>query len=237
MAYKKETIQKLLRTGKELIDHFMNMSVSDLILCISHGNAKIGRTLNVSLPPIFACGNCKHCMPYCYDVKACARFTKTTFAARIRNWVLLIKDRDAYFAQIEKALRPRIRNKYFRWHVAGDIIDADYLERMIGIAIRHPDWTFWTYTKMYDLVNEYCRTHGGKSAVPKNLTIMFSEWDGVEMPNPYDFPIFAVKMKGGNKNHDDAFFDTLYRCPGNCDICKKLHRGCLAGENTYNEEH
>lgn len=237
MAYKKETIQAMIEKANELIDYYMVMSVDEIRLCISEGNDKIGHTRNVSLMPILSCGNCKHCMKFCYDVKACVRFTDTTLAARVRNWVLFLKDRDAYFAMIEKALRPRIRHKYFRWHVAGDIVDEDYLAHMVAIAERHRDWKFWTYTKMYHVVNHYCDTHGGKSAIPSNLQIMFSEWDGVALDNPYGFPIFTVKMKDGNKNHAPEYFDTLYKCPGNCDICKRTCRGCIAGEDTYNDEH
>lgn len=237
MSYKPETIREMIQKANELIDYYTCMEVDEIRLCISQGNDKIGHTRNVSLMPILSCGNCKHCKDFCYDVKACVRFKDTTLDARIRNWVLLLKDRYTYFSLIEKELRPRIRNKFFRWHVAGDIIDENYLANMVAIAKRHADWKFWTYTKMYHVVNHYCETHGGKAAIPENLRIMFSEWDGVALENPYGFPIFTVKMKNGNKNHAPEYFDTLYKCPGNCDICKKACRGCIAGEDTYNDEH
>lgn len=126
-----------------------------------------------------------------------------------------------------------------RWHVSGDIPDYDYLERMIKIAIDHPDFLFWTYTKNYFVVNEYVKNHSGDrfKAIPENLVIMFSEWDGMPLINPYNFPIFTCKLKEGNKNHKPEYFDGLYKCPGNCDICKGIKRGCIAGENTYADEH
>lgn len=107
---------------------------------------------------------------------------------------------------------------------------------MVEIAKQYPDFVFWTYTKNYKVVNDYC-TRNGKESIPSNFTIMFSEWDGMKLDNPFDFPVFTCKLKDGNKNHPVEYFDSLYRCPGNCDICKAAHRGCIAGETTYADEH
>lgn len=234
MAYKQETIKKMLENAGELIRRYSRMNPDDIPLCISNGNTKIGRVMNVSHMPILGCPNCKKCSRFCYDVKACVRFANSTLDARVRNWVILKHDRDGYFLRIEEKINRRRRNKYFRWHVAGDIIDRDYFERMVAIAERHPDFLFWTYTKTYGIVNGYI-ADGGK--IPANLKVMFSEWDGVAMENPYGLPIFTVRLKDGNKNHAREWFDNLFRCPGNCDVCKKLNRGCIAGEDTYNDEH
>ena len=92
---------------------------------------------------------------------------------------------------------------------------------------------------MYHIVNMYVVNHGGNraAAIPGNLHILFSEWDGMPLVNPFDFPIFTCRLKGGNKNHDDDFFKTMHKCPGNCDICKAAGRGCPAGESSYADEH
>jgi len=184
--------------------------------------------------PIITCGNCRECKYFCYDVKACLQYPDTVIDARMRNTVILERNRDEYFSRIEKAISRRRKNKFFRWHVAGDIVDIDYLIRMIEIAKRHPEFTFWTYTKMYWIVNTYC-DKCGKESIPENLHIMFSKWDGLKMNNPYRFPVFAVKMKNGNIDYIP--FNEYFKCPGNCDICKESNRGCVAGENTYNDEH
>lgn len=146
-------------------------------------------------------------------------------------------DRDTFFHQIDDKMSRRRKNKFFRWHVAGDILDMDYFCRMVKNAKNHPDFVIWTYTKCYDIVNEYVSTHGGSmaAAIPANFHIMFSKWDGMEMPNPYNFPVFACKLKGGNKDHVD--FESMFLCPGNCDICKTHNCGCIAGMNTYANEH
>lgn len=234
MAYKQESIKKMIETMGDTMRKYARVPLDRIPLCISSGNRKIGRVMNVSLPPVLSCGNCGKCKYFCYDIKACLQYPGTVIDARIRNWTILKRDREEYFRRIEEKISRRRRNKYFRWHVSGDLIDRDYLENVVQIAKRHPDFTFWTYTKMYGLVNEYV-ADGGR--IPGNLSIMFSEWDGVPVVNPYGFPVFSCRMKAGNKNHGPEYFRGLYKCPGNCDVCKSLHRGCIAGENTFADEH
>ena len=232
MGYKAETIRKLLRLFDETIDWYLGMPELPGI-CISTGNDKIGHVLNVSQPPIRTCANCSGCSKICYDVRDCLRFTNTTLDARVRNYVLLMRDRDEYFRLIDQRMSRRRKNKYFRWHVGGDIVDYDYFDRMVKNARNHPDFVIWSYTKNYALVNKYVREHGGSPelAIPANFTIMFSEWRGMPMDNPYNFPEFRVVFK------DDAVKPRGFYCPGNCDTCKKLNRGCIAGEITYCNEH
>ena len=235
MAYSKETIIKYVTNMKAMIDGytFALMHETALQVAISYGNRKIGRLMNVSTSPLFTCGrNCRGCKGLCYDIKACMQYGNV-MKARARNTALSKHAREFFFKQIDDAMTRRRKNKYFRWHVAGDIQDADYLNRMIENARKHPDFVIWTYTKQYDIVNEYVRTHGGSkaSAIPANLTIMFSEWRGIPMDNPYGFPEFRVVFK------DDAVKPSGFYCPGNCDFCKEHHCGCIAGMTVYCNEH
>ena len=234
--YSKNSLFKVIALLTAAHAVISEMKLSDIKMCISTGNQKIGRVMNVSLPPIITCNNCKECKHYCYDVKACLQYPNTVINARARNYEILIKNRDEYFRRIDLAMSRRRKNKFFRWHVAGEIIDYDYFDRMINNARLHSDFVIWTYTKNYTVVNEWIRTNG-KNSIPANLHIMFSEWDGMPIDNPYGMPIFTVKMTAGNKNHAPEFFNGLYKCPGNCDICKKLRRGCLIGEDTFADEH
>ena len=236
MAYSKETIVKYVKTMSDLIAGytFMLKRETPLKVAISMGNRKIGRVMNVSTAPMFTCGgNCKECKNLCYDLKACNQYENVR-NARAKNTAMAKHARIEYFRQIDVAMSRRKKNKFFRWHVAGDIIDMDYLDRMAENAKKHSDFTIWTYTKQYDIVNEYVRTHGGnrRVAIPANLTIMFSEWRGLAMDNPYGFPEFRVIFKG-----ESIPSDCTWICPGNCDICKAAHRGCIAGETTYAHEH
>ena len=227
--YKNETIRKVINNLKAKVMFYEAKDVSDIKMCISDGNKKIGRVLNVSLPPIITCPNCSHCQKLCYDIKACNQYPNTVVDARARNLAILNKNRDEYFGRIEDKICRRRKNKYFRWHVAGDIVDYNYFERMVEMAKRHPEFIFWTYTKAYGTVNEYVKRNG-RDAIPANLSIMFSEWRGMPMDNPYGFPEFKVVFK--DEEEPKGFY-----CPSNCDICKEVHRGCPYGETTYCREH
>jgi len=223
-GYSLESLKKVVSALKSAKDKYMSMPIESIKLCISNGNRKIGKAMNVSLPPILSCGNCKECKHFCYDIRACLQY-KNVIDARIRNYVILLRDRDLYFSTIDRACSRRKTNKMFRWHVSGDIIDLDYFCRMVEIAKNHPDFIFWTYTKMYNIVNEYCDRYG-KESIPVNFSVMFSEWRGVEMVNPYGFGEFRALYE------NESIPENTYYCPGNCDICKAARRGCIANENT-----
>lgn len=227
--YNPESIKKYLAKMTAAINNYDTIPAAELTVCISKGNRKIGRVMNVSIPPIMTCAHCRECKSICYDIKANLQYLNVV-NARAKNYSILKRDRAEYFGQIENAISRRQKNKFFRWHVAGDIIDMDYFENMVAIAARHPDFVFWTYTKNYELINSFCDLNG-RDAIPANLHIMFSEWRGLPMVNPYHFPEFRVVFK------DDAVKPTGHYCPGNCDICKANCRGCLAGETTYCNEH
>ena len=230
--FSKQSIEKVVSMALEKEKELNNVSLENIELCISTGNNKIGKTMNISTMPILCCGNCKECKKLCYDIKACLQYPNTVIDARMRNTVIPRRNRSEYFRRIEVAIQRRRTNKYFRWHVAGDIIDVDYFDNMVKIARNHPDFIFWTYTKMYGVVNEWCLRHGGtRDAIPGNLHVMFSEWRGMPTINHYRFPEFRVVFK------NDEVKPTGFYCPGNCDICKAAKRGCIAGETTYCNEH
>ena len=122
--FKIESIRKIVALANEKEKELKNKNISEIKICISKGNKKIGKVMNVSLMPVKTCGNCKQCMLYCYDIKACLQYPNTVIDARMRNTVLLKRDRNEYFNRIENAIERRRTNKYFRWHVAGDILSS-----------------------------------------------------------------------------------------------------------------
>lgn len=238
MAYKRETIVKTVKELKRLVSEYRGQIESGSIskgAVVSCGNIKIGRVLNVSLAPIITCANCKECKGFCYDIKACNQYENVR-KARAYNTALVQENREKYFSDIRVKLARRKKNKYFRWHVSGDIIDNEYFSEMVKIAREFPDFTFWTYTKVYWIVNKFCDLNG-KDAIPENLHIMFSKWDGLPMINPYRFPVFACKLKDGNVDTADDWFAKTFKCPGNCDLCKENKCGCIGGMDTYADEH
>ena len=241
------TLAAFIKLANFWINYFKvlcKMSIDSVHVSISAGNDKIGHAWNVSTLPIFTCPNCKECKRFCYDIRDCIRYGETaankTMLARAKNTVLLLYYPDKYFHEIDEFLT-KYNGKYkmFRWHVGGEIRDEKQFSKMIEIVKKHSDYIFLTYTKNYFAVNSFVKHNGGsrKIAIPENFRVMFSEWDGMKLVNPYNFKIFTVKLKGGNKNHAPEFFDNLYKCPGQCDICKKLNRGCIGYENTYVDQH
>lgn len=227
--YSEKSLKKLVKLMKNQGKVLAKLPVEEIKMAISKGNRKIGRVMNVSLPPLLTCANCAGCSKLCYDIKACLQYPDTVIDARMRNLTILQKDREEYFRRINDAISRRRLHKFFRWHVAGDIVDIDYFSRMVGIAFLHPDFKFWTYTKNYRVVNEWVDKNG-RDALPANLSVMFSEWRGMPMDNPHGFPEFRVVFK-------DETPPAGFYCPGNCDVCKEINRGCIAGETTYCNEH
>ena len=231
--YSRETIAKirsqLIQKTREKRQKIRNGE--RLKLVVSKGNPKIGKSLNVSNAPLITCSNCSECKYYCYDVKACLQYPNV-LEARTTNTALLLENIDNYFLQLWQVMERRKKNFTLRFHVSGDIISLDHLEMIILTAEKFPNFKIWTYTKNYYIVNEYIRKNG-KNAIPDNLSIMFSEWQGLPMPNPYNMPVFACKMPENSPKR----FETMYKCPGNCDICKSSNRGCINKESAYTDLH
>ena len=235
MKLSDKTVNNTLEKARASFDSFRAQIVNGekLTVSISKGNSKIGKVMNVSTMPVITCLNCGVCRNICYAMRSATQYT-TAREAWCKNSALAMFARDEYFTQISAAMSRRRTNKFFRWHVAGDIPDYAYFCRMVDIAKAHPDFIIWTYTKDYWLINRYVREHGNdrKTAIPGNFSIMFSAWDGCKMNNPFGFPVFNFVATG---TEDKA---PKYRfCPGNCDICKANHMGCPYGENMNAKEH
>lgn len=231
--YSEETLRKFVTEMRAEIERYKaEIAAGNLPeICITDGNEKIGHAWNVSKAPIITCGNCAQCSGHCYDIKAGLQYPDT-LKARARNTAIFEAAREAYFDAILKLCSDRRKHKYFRFHVGGEIVDLDEFERMVDVARQRPAWTFWTYTKMHGIVNEYCRKYGRES-IPENFKVMFSEWRGTEIDNPYGFPVFhTVFISQGEQFEPD-----MWICPGNCDICKAEKRGCIVGESTQNADH
>jgi len=229
--YSKETVKHAVEKLQDRIAFYRDAWNNDenITTVVSEGNKKIGDTLNVSLAPVLTCKNCSGCMKYCYDIKAVMAY-RNVLNARAKNTALFLECPEKYFDDIERAIEKRKANKSFRWHVSGDIPTVDYFDNMVRIARKYPEWKFWTYTKAYDIVNTWCALHG-KGSIPGNLSVMFSEWKGMTMVNPYGFPEFRVVMKNDEKPVGVRW------CPGNCNKCIRNNIHCVKGETVYCMEH
>lgn len=182
-------------------------------LSISPGNSKMGAIPSVSLPPIITCPKDCPCAKKCYAAKLC-RIYPSVKKAYQRNLGILLNNESDYWYQIMKTAATV---KYFRYHVSGDIFNSDYFNMMITTARMLPDTMFLAFTKKYDIVNNYINIFG---AIPKNLKIIFSEWEGMTVPNPHNLPTACVIFKGQEPAPDWKI------CGGNCAECACRGVGC-----------
>ena len=157
---------------------------------VSVGNSKMGKVASVSLPPITTCGNCKECAKRCYAKQQYLQYPNVK-SAYDNNLELLKENMREYFNQIDGYIKYK-SVKLFRWHVSGDIIDFEYLKKVIETACINKGCKFIIFTKMYDLVNKF-----SNDFIPKNLKIIFSAWPNVKMDNPYKFPVAYLKDQAG----------------------------------------
>ena len=182
-------------------------------LSISYGNRKMGEIPSVSLPPIVTCKNCKSCAHDCYAAKLC-RIYKSVREAYNRNHEILKADRDSYFDQVKLVCK---MSRYFRFHVSGDILDIDYLDRMVKLARECKGTEILAFTKNYEDCNKYFENH----RKPKNLHLIFSlPFDGATIDNPHNLPTAAVIFKGMEINENYKV------CGGNCTECACKGVGC-----------
>ena len=187
---------------------------------ISKGNSKLGKIPNVSFPPVKACGNCDGCKTDCYAVKF-YRLYPSVRKAWSHNWNLYRKDPERYFREISEHIQATQR-RFFRWHVAGDIVDQPYLEEMSRIAKDNPSTTFLVFTKMYDL---------DFTSVPDNLSIVLSVWPGMPFTNASNLPL-AFMQDGTETRIENAI-----ECPGGCEHCGMCFNLREIGKNVVFYKH
>lgn len=196
---------------------------------ISNGNSKTGAVSSVSTLPILTCpGVCRtQCGAKCYAAKIAA-MRPSVLKAYAENTVLAIDAPAEYWAGVRAAV---IGCRFFRFHVSGDILNADYFAEMVATAAGAPWCQFMAFTKRADIVNDFIAAGG---VIPDNLHIIFSTWGEWKAANPYGLPESAVIFKGGEPA------DAWKVCGGNCFECACRGVGCWAlkpGETIAFYEH
>jgi hypothetical protein len=182
---------------------------------ISTGNRKTGFAVpSVSLIPVADCGNCSVCSRLCYDLRN--DMYPTVMNTRARNSAIARNDIDRYFREISQACRAF---RFFRWHVGGDMLSYEYFLYMIKVAEENSKTTFLAFTKCYSYVNRFV-SEGGE--IPSNFQVIFSDWPGAKMENPYNFPTSSPVFADGSTAAPADALD----CPGNCSECAVMGSGC-----------
>ena len=183
-------------------------------LSISKGNSKLGAIPSVSLPAVLTCRQCA-CQNKCYARKL-ERLRPPVREAYQRNLDVLNTDPDTYWREVEAAI---MLSRFFRFHVSGDIPDAQYFDRMVEVARRNRHCQILCLTKKYEIVNDAV---SAGAEIPENLHIIFSAWVGLSMVNPFSFPEAHVRYRDGSTT---ASPDAL-SCGGNCTECAVTDGGC-----------
>lgn len=181
---------------------------------ISSGNSKMGSVPSVSLPSIKTCRQCA-CQSKCYAQKL-ERLRPAVRNAYQHNLEVLMNEPETYWREVEASV---MMSRFFRFHVSGDIPNAEYLTRMVAIASRNTHCEILCFTKRYEIVNEFIMTHGD---LPNNLHMIFSGWVGLLMANPFSLPEAHVRYRDGSTTaREDAI-----ECGGNCTECALTEGGC-----------
>jgi hypothetical protein len=225
-----KSINKAITTCKEYMSQHDGDNVK---IHISAGNMKLGAIMNISLPPVVTCHNCSSCKNYCYAVRSYNRLPDTA-AAWNENYMLFLTDPVHYFNEISKAVKTQ---RFFRWHVSGDIVNGLYLAGMIRVAEENPKCEFLAFTKAYQIVNA---TIAAGAVIPSNLHLLFSAAPGVEMPNPYKIPECHINFADPAQNTYCGGAEYEYHCTGNCTECAINGCGCFflkAGDVTIIDQH
>ena len=226
-------IMKVCNTSKEYNASHASQDPATINIHISGGNTKLGSIMNISLPPVVTCHNCSSCKNYCYAVRSYNRFTGTA-AGWNENYLLFLADPDRYFSKISAAVKLQ---RFFRWHVSGDIVNHDYLMGMIQVAIENPKVEFLAFTKAYQIVNAAI---AGGAVIPSNLHLLFSASPGVDMPNPYKIPECHINFQDPALNTYCGNAEYVYHCTGNCTECAINGCGCFflkPGDVTIIDQH
>ena len=192
--------------------------MKNLNVSISAGNSKMGAIPSVSLPACITCNPDAPCFKLCYAAKI-SRLYKNTAAAYDRNLNILKEDSARYWEQVKQGAKMA---RYFRYHVSGDIPNAEYFKQMVKLAHELPNTNFLAFTKQYNIVNEFLNNGG---VIPENLKVIFSNWGSWKCENKYNLPVCEIILKGSNPAPDWKI------CGGNCTACACAGIGCWELKN------
>lgn len=215
---------------RHLFLYFLEVMIIGFVK-ISKGNSKMGSIASVSLPAGETCRQCA-CHAKCYAAKI-ERLRPNVKAAYQNNLMVLQNTPEIYWREVEAAL---MTNRYFRFHVSGDIPDADYFENMVKVVKRNTHCEVLCFTKKFEIVNQYIFEQRDPPRLPLNLHIVFSGWPGLRMINGYGLPEAHVRFRDGTTTaREDAKL-----CGGNCTECAITGEGCWTlkrGEQIIFDEH
>ena len=231
---------------------------------ISAGNAKLGSIPSVSLPAGVTCRKDCECFKKCYAQRL-ERMRPSVRNAYQHNLTLLQKSPDIYWREVEASIMMSrffrfhvsgdIPNEeYFtrmveiakrnphceilcftkKYEIVNEYIKNNGLSsRYVGVVIDMNSFLGGGREVYEDYLDE---STAAEKALPKNLHVLFSAWQRLDMPNPFGLPEAHVRSRCGTTTaRPDAI-----NCPGNCTTCATTDGGCWVlkrGEQVVFDEH
>lgn len=178
-------------------------------VCIGNNNSKLGQSIpNINLPAGLTCRENAPCKKGCYACKGNFQFPSVK-ASILNNYNAFNFNSELYFNDIAERT---VLNKFVRWHSSGDIINIDYFAGMCKVARKNKGTYYLAFTKKFEIVNSYIAS-GHK--IPKNLTIVFSNWGDFKCENPYNLPVSYVRF-----DKDTVIPQNAVQCNGSCSTCQ-----------------
>lgn len=176
------------------------------------GNSKLGKyTMIVSLTPVASCLPKVPCgnPDACYAIKF-FRMYPSVRRAYTDNLKLAKKSPSLFEESVRRVLNHAKRIDLFRWWSSGDFTSQDVVDSTIQLAHEFPKIPFLAFTKRYDF---------DFRSVPKNYSIIFSQWPGWTPPRPA--PAGAMKAWVEDPDYPDPRIPkNNFLCPGNCTTCR-----------------
>lgn len=128
----------------------------------------VGSRLRAQGPGVNGAGFANPCGS-CYAAEGFyRRFAKTVIPAQERRLAAITHPR---WEDAMVTLIAHTGDSHFRWHDSGDLQSAEHLSRIVRIAERLPEVSFWIPTREARLVKEWQETNG---AFPPNLAVRIS---------------------------------------------------------------
>ena len=198
-------------------------------ITISKGNSKLGAIPSVSLPSGITCRQGCPCRTKCYAAKL-ERLRPSVRDSYKRNYEVLKCSASTYWREVEASI---MMSRFFRFHVSGDIPDESYFRQMLAVARRQQHCQILCFTKKYEIVNSVLASG---DAIPSNLHLIFSVWEGLVADNPFSLPEAHVRYRDGHTTADK----NAKECGGNCTNCAITVGGCwnlAKGQQVVFNEH
>jgi hypothetical protein len=134
-----------------------------------------------------------------------------------RNLRIYNEDPGEYFDQVLsflKTLNGKPEDeRYFRWHVGGDVPDKTYLLGLLTVCKLTPWVKHTLYTKRYEWFASCV------NAIPTNLNVCISGWPGVDIP-PQAQEDFQTFWLYNPQDPDPRIPFGTMECPGSCPECR-----------------